>query len=71
MDKMWQNDTEMGKYMYCLGKYKHKKNEKKLSETVNKMKSEYKSLRKACSKTTLHWSQFYNYTTLNKRKVEQ
>ena len=44
MDKMWQSDKQMGKYMYSLGKYKHKKDAKKLKDTVNEMKTKYKSL---------------------------
>ena len=44
MDKMWQSDKDMGKYMYSLGKYKHKKDAKKLKDTVSKMKNKYKSL---------------------------
>ena len=66
IDKMWQSDKDMGKYMYSLGKYKHKKDAKKLKDTVNEMKNKYKSLQSACRQTSLQWSQFHNYTTLNK-----
>ena len=71
MDKMWANDKEMGKYMYSLRKYKHKKDAQKLSDTVNKMKNKYKSLQSACRQTSMQWSQFHNYTRLNKRKIEK
>ena len=70
MDTMWQNDKQMGKYMYCLGKYKYRKDAKKLNDTVDKMRTQYKSLRSACRQTSMQWSQFHNYTTLNKRKIE-
>ena len=70
MDTMWQNDKQMGKYMYCLGKYKHRKDAKKLNDTVDKMRTQYKSLHSACQQTSMQWSQFHNYTTLNKRKIE-
>ena len=68
---MWCKDKEMGKYMYFLGKYKNKRNEHKLKETVNQIKKKYKSLRNACRSTDLHWSQFHNYTQLCKQKIEQ
>ena len=71
IDQMWCKDKEMGKYMYFLGKYKNKRNEHKLKETVNHIKKKYKSLRNACRRTDLHWSQFHNYTRLCKRKIEQ
>ena len=70
MDTMWQNDKQMGKYMYCLGKYKHRKDAKKLNDTVDKMRTQYKSLHSACRETSMQSSQFHNYTTLNKRKIK-
>ena len=71
IDKMWSNDKQMGKFMYKMGKYRSRKNEKKLTETVDKMKQRYTSLRRACSKTDMQWSQFHNCTRLYKRKLEQ
>ena len=71
IDEMWAKDKEMGKYMYFLGKYKNKRNEHKLKQTVQQIKKKYKSLRNACSKTNMNWSQFHNYTRLSKRKIEQ
>ena len=62
IDQMWCTDKEMGKYMYFLGKYKNKRNEHKLKQTVNQIKKKYKSLRNACSETDIQWSQFHNYT---------
>ena len=71
IDHMWSKDKEMGKYMYFLGKYKNKRNEHKLNKTVNQIKKKYKSLRNACSKTDIHWSQFHNYTRLCKQKIDE
>ena len=71
INNLWTKDHEMGKYMYCIGKYRHKKNQKKLGETVNEMKKKYTSLRNACRQTNLPWSQFHKYTKLYKRKLEQ
>ena len=71
IDQMWMHDREMGKFMYFLGKYRNNKNEIKLNETVRSIKKRYSSLRSACSKTNIHWSQFHKCTRLNKRKIEQ
>ena len=60
MDIMWGKNKEIGKYMYLVGKYRNKKNESKLTQTVNNIKLHYKSLRSACRNTTMHWSQFQN-----------
>ena len=70
IDNMWSHDKEMRKFMYKMGKYRTKKNQKKLSEIVDKMKHRYKSLRRACSKTDMRWSQFHHCTKLYKRKIE-
>ena len=50
--------------------YKHRKDAKKLNDTVDKMRTQYKSLRSACRQTSMQWIQFHNYTMLNKRKIE-
>ena len=54
--------------MYLTGKYKNKKNVSKLTQTVNRIKNHYKSLRSACRLTDMHWSQFHRCTKLYKRK---
>ena len=64
MDKMWCKNKEIGKYMYLVGKYRNKKNDSKLTQTVNNIKKHYKSLRSACRNTTMHWSQFQKWTKL-------
>ena len=71
IDNLWAKDKEMGKFMYKIGKYKHKKNQEKLGQTVNKMKKKYKSLRNACRETDMQWSQFHKCTKLYKRKLEE
>ena len=53
IDNLWAKDKEMGKFMYKIGKYKHKKNQEKLGQTVNKTKKKYKSLRNACRETDM------------------
>ena len=60
----------MGKFMYKIGKYKNKKDEVKLGETVNNMKKKYTSLRNACHETNLKWSQFHRCTKLHTPKID-
>ena len=50
MDVMWTQENKMSKYMYLIGKYRNKKNATKLSQTVDKIKKQYKSLRSAWQK---------------------
>ena len=52
--------------MYMVGKFRNRKNESKLTQTVNKINRQYKSLRSACRSTDIQWSQFYRYTKLYK-----
>ena len=68
MDEMWskEKDKKLSKYMYMVGKFRNRKNESKLTQTVNKIKRQYKSLRSACRSTDIQWSQFYRYTKLYK-----
>ena len=69
IDDLWMKDKEMGKFMYKIGKYKNKKDEQKLGETVHSMKKKYTSLRKACRETNIKWSQFHKCTQLEKGNV--
>ena len=68
MDEMWskQKDKKLSKYMYMVGKFRNRKNESKLTQTVNKIKRQYKSLRSTCRSPDIQWSQFYRYTKLYK-----
>lgn len=70
IDNLWVKDKHMGKFMYKIGKYRHKKNVQKLRETVQSMKNKYSSLRSACHETNLMWSQFHKCTKLSKRTME-
>ena len=54
--------------MFLAGKYKNKKNLSKLTQTVNRIKNHYRSLRSAWRLTDMHWSQFHRCTKLYKRK---
>ena len=69
MDKMWSKDRKIGKFMYLVGKYKNRKNVSKLTETVSRIKKQYKSLRSACRYTDMHWSHFQKCTKLSQKKM--
>ena len=58
MDEMWskEKDKKLSKYMYMVGKFRTRKNESKLTQTVNKIKRQYKSLCSACRSTDIQWS---------------
>ena len=60
MDEMWskEKDKKLSKYMYMVGKFRNRKNESKLTQTVNEIKRQYKSLCSACRSTDIQWSQF-------------
>lgn len=68
---MLGKDRKLGKYMYLLGKYRNKKNASKLSQTVRRIKKQYKSLRSAWRSTDIHWSHFHKWTKLYERKREE
>ena len=70
IDNLCVKDKHMGKFMYKIGKYRHKKNEQKLGETVQSMKNKYSSLCCACRETNLMWSQFHKCTKLSKHTME-
>ena len=55
--------------MYLVGKYKNRKNVSKLTETVSRIKKQYKSLRSACCYTDMHWSHFQKCTKLSQIKM--
>ena len=71
MDEMWCRNKEIGKYMYLVGKYRNKKNDSKLTQTVNNIKKHYKSLRSACRNTSVHWSQFQKWTQLREKEEDE
>ena len=70
IDNLWLKDKHTGKFMYKIGKYRHKKDEQNLRETVQSMKNKYSSLRSACCETNLMWSQFHKCTKLSKCTME-
>ena len=60
------NSKDIGEFMLDIGKYKGRKDETRLQQTVNEMKGQFVSLRKACAKTTCSWMKFYCFTHLAK-----
>ena len=65
MNQYWrctQDNSSLAKIMFDLGKYKGRKDNKKLLSTVNKVKKKYNSLRQACRLADILWSKFHRYT---------
>ena len=59
--------------MLKVGKYKAKKNTRKIQKLVLNIKSKYKSLRKVSSYTPYSWTQFHRYISVKSmatRKLE-
>ena len=51
MNQYWkwhEDDTTLAKFMLDIGKYRGRKDNKKLLSTVNRVKTKYNSLRQAC-----------------------
>ena len=48
--------------MLDIGKYRGRKDDKKLLVTVNKVKTKYNSLRQACRLTDINWTHFHRHT---------
>ena len=53
--------TTLAKYMLDIGKYRGRKDNKKLLSTVNKVKK-YNSLRQVCRLADITWSNFHHHT---------
>ena len=60
--KLWSVDDPLSKYMYLLGKYKAKKKQEKIEQTVEKIRKHHSSLRNAWKKTNMHWNEFHRAT---------
>ena len=54
--------------MMEIGKHKGRKDATRLQETVEKMKGQFSSLRKACASINCFWTKFYRFTRLAKPK---
>ena len=72
MQKYFMNsnrqDKDIGQYMMEIGKQKGRKDATRLKETVEKMKGQFSSLRKACASINCSWTKFYWFTPLAKPK---
>ena len=54
--------------MMEIGKHKGRKDATRLKETVEKMKAQFSSLRKACASINILWTKFYWFTHFAKPK---
>ena len=65
MNLYWKHQEDMttlAKYMLDIGKYRGRKDNKKLLSTVNKVKNKYNSLRQACRLADISQSKFHHHT---------
>ena len=60
--KRHEDDTTLAKFMLDIGKYRGRKDNKKLLSTVNRVKTKYNSLRQACRLADISWSKFHQHT---------
>ena len=60
--KPQEDSTSLAKFMLDIGKYRGRKDNKKLLSTVNKVKKKYNSLRQACKLVDILWSKFHRNT---------
>ena len=71
--KRQEDTTSLAKYMPDIGKYRGRKDNKKLLSTVNKVKKKYNSLRQACRRVDISWSRFHHHTYIKseiRKKLE-
>ena len=65
MNRYWkqhEDDTTLAKFMSDIGKYRGRKDNKKLLSTANRVKTKYNSLRQACRLADISWSKFHQHT---------
>ena len=60
--KHQESTTSLAKYMLDIGKYRGRKDNKKLLGTINKVKKKYNSLRQMCRLADISWSKFHHHT---------
>ena len=70
MNKYWKRcDGSLGALLIEMGKNKAKKDSRKLSASVNKIKQKYDSLRQASRVANILWTKFHR-STFVKKKIE-
>ena len=65
MNWYWKRHKDyitLAKFMLDIGKYRGRKDNKKLLSTVNRVKTKYNSLRQACRLADISWSKFHQHT---------
>ena len=68
MNDIWSSSKELSAIMLKLGKEWAHKNKKKVAECVEAIKNKYMSLHKVSSNTSLSWTQFRHYCSIQSSK---
>ena len=68
MHEIWSSSKELSAIMLKLGKEHACKNKKRVAECVEAIKNKYMSLCKASSNTSLSWTQFRHYCSIQSSK---
>ena len=68
MNDIWSSNKELSAIMLKLGKECAHKNKKKIAECVEAIKNKSTSLHKASSNTSLSWTQFRHYCSIQSSK---
>ena len=62
MNKYWRKETNLANIMLDTGKYRARKDDAKLLQSVNQVKQKYNSLRQACRLVDISWTKFHRHT---------
>ena len=68
MNNIWSSTNELSAIMLKLGQEHACKNKKKVAECVESIKNKYTSLHKASGNTSLSWTQFRCYCSIQSSK---
>ena len=70
MNKYWSRDSNLAHIMLDIGKYRGRKDDKKLLQCVNKVKQKYNSLQQACRLANISWTKFHRHTYIKSQQTK-
>ena len=70
MEKYWKRDNnKLGEVLLEIGKNRACKNETKLSQLINKLKTKYNSIRQVCKLGEISWTKFHRHIYIRKNNT--
>ena len=66
-----RNNNKLGEVLLEIGKNRAHKNETKLSQLVNQLKTKYNSLCQACKLSEISWTKFHTHLYQEKQYCEE